>query len=164
MNHIILEGPDGAGKTTLAQELVRVFNLEYHHEGPPPLDRYPIHHYSELITSRRRPTVFDRLHLGETVYGPLLRGSSRISRKELNILDRLTPSPTIICIPDLDTCLENCSKKEELIKDESQLKSAYDAWLQIVATSGVRYLTFDYERDDIAEVYVGLLKALYAAS
>ena len=38
---VVLEGPDGGGKTALANELVR-HGYTYHHEGPPPKNVDPL--------------------------------------------------------------------------------------------------------------------------
>lgn len=79
---IIIEGCDGAGKTTLAERLVN--RLEQHrpttllHRGPikdDPLVEYelPLDGYRPL---RDQHVVCDRWHVGEAIYGPLLRGVS----------------------------------------------------------------------------------------
>ena len=79
---IILEGPDGAGKTTLAERLVTQLAVKYPrdqveliHRGPPtrahPLDEYVV----PLLDYRPgggRHLVLDRWHWGERVY-PLTR-------------------------------------------------------------------------------------------
>lgn len=83
---IILEGPDGAGKTTLADGLEdllyrtepssHVFRLK---AGPP--IRHPLHEYLRPAESYRPGTgvhyVVDRWHWGEYVY-PIARGRSSL--------------------------------------------------------------------------------------
>lgn len=78
---IILEGPDCAGKTTLAHELVVRLavdrpddTVELVHRGPPsrhPLDEYvtPLLDYRP---GRGRHVICDRWHLGEVVYPGVL--------------------------------------------------------------------------------------------
>lgn len=75
----ILEGPDGAGKTTLAKFLVNAAKLESHHFGPPTkpaLEEY-LHWLVDHDPSHHR--VIDRFHLGESIYGPLFRGTLPLS-------------------------------------------------------------------------------------
>lgn len=82
---IVLEGCDGAGKTTLAQQLVKEAELrgwegEVWHRGVPmrhPLEEYEWdleQDYARTPAERsRRLLVADRWHLGQLVYGPLYR-------------------------------------------------------------------------------------------
>ena len=85
---IILEGPDGAGKTTLAEALMAGFYRKWpsgtftvEHRGPlspdvDPVDEYTLPDYDP--TDRTNLVVCDRWHLSETVYGPIYRGASRV--------------------------------------------------------------------------------------
>jgi thymidylate kinase len=82
---IVLEGCDGAGKTTLAENLVkeaerRGWEGEVWHRGVPvrhPLEEYELDlevDYPRTADERaRRLIVADRWHLGQLVYGPLYR-------------------------------------------------------------------------------------------
>lgn len=71
---VVVEGPDGAGKTTLSFELLKEFeSLEYHrnHLGPEQkLDSWWI----EILNDPCRHVIVDRFFYSELVYGPILRG------------------------------------------------------------------------------------------
>lgn len=82
---IILEGPDGAGKTTLAHEIVRYVGIEHKHtlevwhRGPAtqhPLDEYelPLVDYRPGMS---RHVICDRWHLGEAIYPTILARETR---------------------------------------------------------------------------------------
>lgn len=74
---IVLEGVDGAGKSTLAEAL----GGTYLHHGPPEKDQPVLRQYEEAIQAHRAENallVVDRLHYGEMVYGPVLRGESKL--------------------------------------------------------------------------------------
>lgn len=88
MTFIILEGTDGAGKTTLAeavrQELVRRFpndKVEYRHASQ--LTRDPLDEYALDIElywpGQGKHIIADRWHWGETIYGPLYRDESALT-------------------------------------------------------------------------------------
>ena len=92
---IVLEGPDGVGKTTLVE------SLETLHQGStlvvnhgPPSDVPPAVEYFDSITNAieqppDRLVVFDRLHIGELVYGSILRDGPRISALEASMFDMM---------------------------------------------------------------------------
>jgi len=102
---IVLEGPDGSGKTTLARKLESM-GWEYHHEGPPERGINVVEHYLRIIDSSLkspRNIVHDRLFAGETVYGPIHRNYDAIGGWEgLRLFKRLTTSRPIfqfLCMP-----------------------------------------------------------------
>jgi hypothetical protein len=143
--HIIIEGPDGAGKTTLARQIAFLTGREYHHEGPPPAENV-FGHYVDLIV-RNRPTVFDRLFEGEGIYGPLLRGSSSLGHGQLSQLRELARvnARTILVAPPRQTCFANWKARKdrggELIEQEHVFSRTYDAWLELADAFDV---TYDY--------------------
>lgn len=90
---IILEGPDGAGKSTLARNLVRALATAYPHEGvqlrktgPPPPNLHPLDLYETPLLNYRplsddlgypQHVVCDRYHVGEWIYPAILGRPSR---------------------------------------------------------------------------------------
>lgn len=85
---IILEGPDGAGKTTLANSLRKLIEemdpgclTHQWHRGPPtkhPLDEYlrPLNRYRP---STRNHVIIDRWHWGESIYPKLRSRPSKLN-------------------------------------------------------------------------------------
>lgn len=151
-DHIVIEGPDGAGKTALARVLCGALGYAYHHEGVPPMTIEPGLHYWNVIHQPDIPTVFDRLHVGEMIYGPILRGRSRITHMQMDAIDRELRTfncSIIVCLPPWEVCIANSRMKwaDELIQDELKLRAAYDAWAVIARTRG--YRLYDYTKENL---------------
>lgn len=83
---IILEGPDGAGKSTLAQELAAHLGrttsdkVEVWHRGAP--THHPLEEYLLPLLSYRPGTghhlILDRWHWGEAVYPKILNRPTQL--------------------------------------------------------------------------------------
>lgn len=101
---IVIEGTDGAGKTTLAENLVaKMWTLgvetEVIHAGPPEsglsvFEQYalPLLERREKITRRNYLLILDRWHLGELIYGPILRGKCALEPEQFTYLELLLES------------------------------------------------------------------------
>ena len=80
----VIEGADGTGKTTLVNRLKRLSPVPVTvlHKGPPDPERHILEEYGKDLDWYRptldRLLVLDRWHLGEMIYGPLLRGVSKL--------------------------------------------------------------------------------------
>ncbi len=148
--NIIIEGPDGAGKTTLAKGFKE---YEYHHEGPPSLGYNLLQYYTNLLEQADN-TIFDRHALSELVYGPLLRGGSRVTLKEVaNLYQKASADRLIICLPHPEVCEANWSRDAgkglELFTSSMIFWKSYAAFGYYANLLGI--LTFDYTRDVYGE-------------
>jgi thymidylate kinase len=143
---LIIEGPDGGGKTTLANTLFHL-KYRYFHEGPPPVDEpYKLHYYAQkllTVLGRKRPVVFDRFHLGEMVYAPIARNDNSFGYAEMRIFNRLldaTGTQCLIAIPSFETCLENWKKKfragNDFLKNERKFMDSYHKFMGLTAYTG----------------------------
>lgn len=108
----IIEGPDGTGKTTLAQALIdcwtdhnptsRAIVL---HRGPS--DLHSIYDYEQPLQQFdlfEDLVVCDRWHLGEEVYGPLRRGRSKTTSAQFRHIEAyLRARGAIMLLLDLPT-------------------------------------------------------------
>lgn len=132
-SHVIIEGPDGAGKTSLAQHFCKSLGFRYHHEGPPPAGVDLLQHYGGLLANAADPTVFDRFHLGEFVYGPLLRGKSGLSSSAWTLMNRLVSgsgSHVIVCLPPFTACEQGLHEQEH-IEVAMVRRTAHDMWRSV---------------------------------
>lgn len=148
---IILEGPDGAGKTTLAQQLATAFGLTVHHEGPPPQNVSMLQHYGRILDDARgKNVVFDRLYVGERVYGPIVRGQDRLGEdgyKRMRQLSWAVGALEILCLPAFEVCLTNWqNRKGELFADPIKLRQVHDSYRRYFTAS--MYLQYDFTSTD----------------
>lgn len=153
MKHVIVEGPDGAGKTVFARRLCDARGFAYHHEGPPPEGPSALHHYARLLLEAKRPTVFDRFHLGELVYGPILRGRSALLEDDLELMRRLIDglgATVVRCLPPWGVCEQNLHARELLT--EEQRRRAYNVWQYRTEIALHVHLHYDYTYNPNAPV------------
>lgn len=143
---IILEGPDGGGKTTLARQIQEKFqNVEYHHEGPPPKDIHIVEHLGAVLDRYRgKNVVIDRFALGERVYGPVVRGFDQLGDEGWKLIKRLinaTGAMEVLCMPSYEVCHKAWSSgREEMFKKEEQFKLFYTRYEQLKANQYI----YDY--------------------
>jgi len=154
---IILEGPDGAGKTTLAHELRDRHGFAYHHEGPPPEGNL-LEHYGAILDSfRGRNAVIDRLAYGERVYGPILRGQeSRFTHGDWVIFQRLMRAVGAIQLtymPPYNECKaawkQKMALRQELFEDAETLRRVYREFANIVESDVSFRLTIRVGADEL---------------
>lgn len=70
--HVILEGPDGGGKSTLAEGLSRLTSCKVIHTGGPPVSKDAFLHKFEIMSNAPEGTVFDRCpHISEPIYAQM---------------------------------------------------------------------------------------------
>ncbi len=73
----VIEGPDGAGKTTVARDVSNRLGLLVQHAGGPPTtgEELSERHRRQIYTLENGTHILDRCALvSELVYGPVLRG------------------------------------------------------------------------------------------
>lgn len=117
---VILEGPDGSGKTTLADKLLELGVVDQkRHVGPPRAGENLFKTYQVMLQTAPARTVFDRCFHGELVYGPTLRGQSLLTPAQARFLEfeAATRGAVMVwCDANLDVLRER-AKGDWLIED-----------------------------------------------
>lgn len=132
---IIIEGCDKSGKTTLAKTLAARVGYDYYHAGISS-EKDLFHKYTKIIQSIQRPTIVDRFYPSELVYGPLIRGFSRLKFsqfQELNKLIKLRMGLYIHCFADIPTITARFKEQDEKLLSISLIPEVLKQY-QIVAT------------------------------
>lgn len=81
-NEIILEGCEGVGKTTLAEKLIKKYNLDYIHITSKDPNDYNF--YKQ--TMRKEDVVFDRHFIGEMIYPQIYNRKGNLNKRKFNKL------------------------------------------------------------------------------
>lgn len=152
---IIVEGPDGTGKSTLVSQIADKFN-EYNvkimHAGPPtghPLDEYvvPLVDYQvRHAYSFREFVICDRWHLGELVYPTVLDRPSLMDINTFTYIEMFLAArgAMIVHMTDTTAYLESVlrGRGDDLVKPE-QSKLMIDMFWNAVNVCNLPVMTID---------------------
>ena len=173
---IIVEGPDGAGKSTMIEDLKRQYlmragqtpeSVQVWHAGPFPQDSNPWTEYvvplSRLQVTRGYLVLIDRWHLGELVYGPLLRGQSRLSPEQRVWIDGYLKSMGAITVC-LTATIEELTRRlsergDDLIKAEQfpYLVAQYDELTRDLPPEAITTRVFDTTNQRVSPTAASIL-------
>ena len=104
---VLVDGPDAAGKTTLAEKLIEmnygngiILHATYRFK-----DKIPVYHGAILRKairlSKKTLVIIDRLHISEYIYAKVFRGGTKWPW-QLPVFNQICKSlhiPIIICVP-----------------------------------------------------------------
>jgi len=101
---VILEGCDGSGKTTLANQIAKHYDTKPIHFGGPADEK----ELKERLKSMKYGRLYDRCPvISEIVYGGTIRKSPKFSLEDLNEFLKRNQPLIIYCNPGLGTLLTN---------------------------------------------------------
>lgn len=144
---ILLEGVDGAGKTTLAERLVeraeeRGLTGKVWHRGVPvrhPLEEYELDietdYPQDADTRLSTLVVADRWHLGQLVYGGLYRDENLLGEAGAWHVDLLLQSIgalQFVVAPPIDVIRRRLEARGEDYLREEHVQRVYDHYLELV--------------------------------
>jgi hypothetical protein len=126
---IILVGPDGCGKSTVAEELRKLLpGWSYRHHDRPAVDPYTF--YSPFIAYANPRVIVDRFYLCNRVYGPTYQNQPIIGDHQWRILELMSLSrlAQVIYLTDSVEAIKSRWDGDKRFDPEKmgQIKSLYD--------------------------------------
>lgn len=149
---IILEGPDGSGKTTLANKIKDQtgYTLLHRSHSTDTGSTNLMDEYAQVIKSGKN-CIMDRGWYSEMVYGPVMRGGSIISYPQMYELEKLLAKNgalVIYCTAPEQTLWKRCLRRGEdyVTKKEAfhEICSGFDVLMYEVPHI-IPVLTYEYK-------------------
>lgn len=171
MTTLIVEGPDGAGKTTLIKELApKLSDARVIHHGAYLGEKHIAQHYREslyrALLRPRRSVILDRAWLAEPIYGRAKRnGLNRIAAWERRSLERLAlraGAVVVLCLPSFSTCERAWKARQmvglEYLQRREELRQVHDGYRDLSLDVGLPVFIYNYERHRAVDVLAWLEK------
>ncbi len=142
---IIVEGPDGAGKSTLIDQLLKSYpGSSYKHFSNPKTDEEAFGYwkvYAEAIeeTDPTKVTVFDRSWYSDVVYGPIFRNRLEMDAMHVKMLEALVLTRggghVIYCTAPVNVLWSRCQKRgEKYVLSKDKLAEVAKSFSDVMAT------------------------------
>lgn len=163
---IIVEGVDGAGKTTLVRELQQTFELAEGERGTK--DRKLLYTvtkrdtYSALaaaVKGDETPKVWDRLFFSEFVYASVVGREPEFNSTDRSFVSRVLEAvrpPIIVCLPPIDVVKDNIVKDEQMDGVTDNIDLIYGRYVGLME-GGFPEHTMLYDYTDLSTDYGGSL-------
>lgn len=149
---IILEGPDGAGKSTLATHLVDLHKVGlYHFDSKSSLTDYAW----PMLVDTSEVIVFDRAWQSDEAYKKIRKDQGRIKLWQRSMLEGMAVARNCIvvyCLPLLDILRLNYDKNGDDFITKEDLNDLCVEYYKIYANEELPKILFDYTRHNYLEL------------
>ena len=146
----IIEGPDGAGKTTLVEQIKKShMNAKVLHFGAPQTPEEADNYYkvyAAAINAMRDDEVliFDRSWYSDMVYGPVMRSRQEMTQEHADMLSAMVVARgggiIIYCTAPIKVLWARCQRRgETYLQNQAQLQAISVGYSRVMAEN-VRFL------------------------
>lgn len=146
----IIEGPDGAGKTTLVEQIKKShMNAKVLHFGAPQTPEEADNYYkvyAAAINAMRDDEVliFDRSWYSDMVYGPVMRNRQEMTQEHADMLSAMVVARgggiIIYCTAPIKVLWARCQRRgETYLQNQAQLQAISVGYSRVMAEN-VRFL------------------------
>lgn len=161
---IIVEGPDGAGKSTLVKELKEQFpELEEGKRGVDDRDKLwevtrpdTYRALAECLTTPN-PHIWDRLFWSEFAYWSVTGRECQFTVNDELVIPQVIKAlraPVIWCLPPITTVEDNVDNSKQMFGVAGNVTKIYEKYVQMrnqemLMPHGINLMTYDYTSDDL---------------
>lgn len=146
----IIEGPDGAGKTTLVEQIKKShMNAKVLHFGAPQTPEEADNYYkiyAEAINAKcdDEVLIFDRSWYSDMVYGPVMRNRQEMTQEHADMLSAMVVARgggiIIYCTAPIKVLWARCQRRgETYLQNQAQLQAIAIGYSKVMAEN-VRFL------------------------
>lgn len=161
---IVLEGPDGAGKTSLAKELQKHVGARYVHLTYRWKDKMDLYHLAAIRYCARlaqhQPVILDRWWVSEIMYAEAYRGGSSFIKTHF-LLEHIATKLGVTYVACLPQNRDRYIRHYEVLKNtrvemyDSGMSKVFDLYTDFymkymaVKENVIRYDMFEHYRDNV---------------
>lgn len=167
---IIIEGPDNAGKSTLAEKLSKSIGVAVHHSGGPAKNDEEILHRAELVFDQTGPRIYDRVpFISDYVYRTVLKDKPspfldmNLVKRYLKRLKKIHPV-IILCWPPVPVMMAMEGHQRSAHETEEHFNRVKDNQEQFIHLYNQLFLDiphykYDYTADPLEDQFALVMMA-----